>query len=81
MRRALALVLAACLASVAACAMASPAASDDGLAFALHLAVNWAICAFVFTHNMLAMVDRSVRVMHPARLGYESSVASAQCFW
>ena len=40
--------------------------------------IDWAICAFVFTHNMLAVVDRSVRVMHPAGRGYDSSPAREQ---
>jgi hypothetical protein len=37
--------------------------------------IDWAICAFVFTHNLLAVVDRSSRVTHPTSRGYDSTEA------
>lgn len=40
--------------------------------------IDWAICAYVITNNMLVAVDGSVRVTHPPGRGYDSAEARDQ---
>ena len=40
--------------------------------------IDWAICAFAVTNNMLVVVDSSVRATHPPGRGYEASEARDQ---
>ncbi len=40
--------------------------------------IDWAINAFVFTHNMVAIVDSSTRVTHPKGSGYNGKAALSQ---
>lgn len=40
--------------------------------------IDWAISAFVVTHNLVALVDSSVRVTHPAGRGYDGAEARDQ---
>ena len=40
--------------------------------------IDWAIMAFCYTNNMLAVIDRAIKVFHPKTTGYDSSGAKQQ---